>query len=114
MPTGEVPASAQYEHGWRDLRRREVRLWFVSLSFVPGVLLTLMTMGLFRDYLPRHFGRCTGAVWLAACLTIGLHYRMFRCPRCRRFFFEWSLAQQSHGCVHCKLPRWANSELAGT
>ena len=93
--------------------RREVRLWLVTLSFLPGALLIIMIMRFFRDALPRHFGGYAGAVWLAACLAVGSHYRMFRCPRCRRFFFEWTLTQQSHACVHCKLPRWAHGDVAG-
>ncbi len=98
-----------YKLSWDDYRKRSAIFWTVFLSYVPGVwLIGGALSGLFgsdRSYF------ITAIAWMVA-FALSHFYRMsWGCPRCgRAFFMKWwygnSFAQK---CVHCGLPKWAES-----
>ena len=108
MPIREA-ADPAYERSWRDLRRRELLFWLVVLSYLPGVLLTILAVSLFRYDVPDQFAFWVGGGWIASYLALAFYRRGFRCPRCHDFFLRRGRNQtsSSHTCAHCELPCWA-------
>jgi hypothetical protein len=113
MLTVDFPSGERYKHGWRDLRRRETVFWLTAVSFVPGVLLIMLVISNFQDDVPQHFGTWVGGSWLSTIFATGLYRRLFRCPRCRKFFFRWGFDQNPFACASCKLPREPLSDPFG-
>ncbi len=59
-------------------------------------------------------------VWMVAFAVIGYQRGNFRCPRCGELFFQkfddrsWRMSWQhnplARRCLHCGLPKWAQSD----
>ena len=94
---------SQYENAWYDLRRRELLIRLVALSFLPGVgVLILVTNWGYGDA-PEHFGRWVGGGWIAAFLVAAIYRRCFRCPRCDNLYFGRRFSYSPDVCAHCGL-----------
>jgi hypothetical protein len=88
----------------------------VFLSYMPGVLAIFFAIGLPLSALtgtkPDYFGFAIASCWIAVCVVTGWRVALFSCPRCHKWFFAtwWYRNPFARKCVHCGLPKWANSE----
>jgi hypothetical protein len=107
--------SPNYEHGWRDLRRRELAFWTIVLTYLPAVGLTMLALGLLHQDVPKNFAVWVGGGWIAIYIVASLCRRRFRCPRCRNFYFRRGDDQRSSRpiCAHCALPCWTTTDPEG-
>ena len=77
-----------YEHSWRDLRRRELAFWAVVFSYLPSVGLTMLAVSLFHYDVPKDFAVWVGGGWIAMYIITSLYRRGFRCPTVSQFLFS--------------------------
>jgi ketosteroid isomerase-like protein len=79
----------------------------LDVRLTVGLPLSALT-GIKADY----FGFVIGACWMAAFVVTGWRAALFPCPRCHKWFFAtwWYRNPFARKCVHCGLPKWANSE----
>jgi hypothetical protein len=84
---------------------------------MPGVMLLFIAIGLplatLSGIKPDYFFFPIAGSWVLAFLIVGWRLNWFRCPRCRNRFFStwWYHNPFARKCVHCGLPKWANSDL---
>src|SRR6266849_5578435 len=105
-----------YAPAWRDFRRRRFIFWAVFLGYMPGVLAIVVAVclplsaltGIKLDYFFYAIASC----WMVAFLVTGWRVGLIPCPRCHKWFFAtwWYRNPFARKCVHCGLPKWANSE----
>lgn len=92
-------------------------VWAVFLSYIPGVFTIFLVVGLPLSALTRikadYFGYAVATCWIAAYGVAGVRAAWFPCPRCGKPFFArwWYRNPFARQCVHCGLPKWANSEM---
>jgi hypothetical protein len=93
---------------WHDLRWREFLFWFFVLSYVPDILLVIVTVNIFEHDVPEHLGMYFSGAWLADFLAASLYRQNFRCPRCHHFFFRRFrfVDPYARHCVNCRLACW--------
>jgi hypothetical protein len=103
-------SASKYEPCWQDLQRRNLLVWFVAISFVPGVLLLIVAANVWLGDVPKYFGRWVGGCWIAAFALVGIYRRRFQCPRCQQRFFGRGSAESTKKCAHCDLPLWAQGD----
>jgi hypothetical protein len=98
-----IRPSPSYQANWQDLRRRQLLVWLIVLSYIPGVLL----LSFMLDAWAFNWVRAVvpAGLWMAALGAAALYLRGFPCPRCRGPFFARS--KSSRACLHCGLPRGA-------
>jgi hypothetical protein len=112
-----MDARPDYTAAWRDFRRRRLIYWVVFLGYVPGAFALFVGVGLpisaFIGIAPDYFFYAIAGSWMLAWLISGLRARLFPCPRCHKWFFAtwWYSNPFARKCVHCGLPKWANSDL---
>ena len=102
---------SQVTSAWADYRSRRRWFFYVWFGGLPVVfLLSGLLTEVFRTVLPFYF---VGGVWLVSFAAVGVRLTLFRCPRCRRFFFftGYSSNHFAQRCVHCGLPKWAEIDL---
>jgi len=105
-----------YSDAWRDYRRRRLVFWAVFLGYVPGVMLILFAVGLPLSALsgikPDYFAYPVAGAWMLAFLIASVRLSWFRCPCCHKWFFAtfWYHNPLAQECVHCGLPKWADSD----
>src|SRR5690242_5130627 len=108
---------SDYTAAWRDYRKRRLVSWAVLLAYIPGVLVLFFGIGLPISVLtgikPDYFFYLIAGSWMLACVIMGLRTELFHCPRCgKRFFATWWYHNAfARKCVHCGLPKWANTDL---
>lgn len=100
---------AGYDSEWNDLRRRLLIFWIVFLSYVPGVLVLVLSARSLAPSLDDQAPQWIAGMWLGAFAVAGVYRSLFRCPRCRRRFFcsWWYSNPYARKCVHCRLRRWS-------
>lgn len=109
VPADQSRMTSKYAGSWRDLDHRERVYRYISLLFVPAVMITVLLACLSRGDVGAHFGVWVGGggifMWLAARIY---RYR-FRCPRCRQHFLPWRVDdhEEVQECNHCGLLRGA-------
>jgi hypothetical protein len=104
-----------YTAAWCDLKRRQLISWAMFLGYVPGVFAIVFGVelplaaltGIELDY----FFYPVAFSWMALAVIAGWRKATFRCPHCHRWFFAtwWYQLPFARKCVHCGLPKWANS-----
>jgi Zn ribbon nucleic-acid-binding protein len=113
-----VDSEPDYSEQWRDLRRRRLIAWLWFLGYVPGVAaifatayLLISLVGLPRAWIDGAFYVIAGA-WMVVAYLAGHRAMAFPCPRCKQPFFRtwWYFNSFARKCVHCGLPKWANSK----
>jgi hypothetical protein len=83
----------------------------------PGVLTIFLVVGLPLSALTGikadYFGYAVAICWIAASVVAGVRAAWFPCPRCGKPFFAswWYRNPFARKCVHCGLPKWANSQM---
>ena len=104
------PTSGPYARAWRDYKRRIILPWIFVLAFVvlpyPSVLLL-------RAGVPPWACILLFLAILIAILVSYFRMWVFPCPRCGQLFrksWKWYGSQ----CVHCGLPKWADSNADGS
>jgi hypothetical protein len=115
MAIGLVRSDTDYARSWRDLRRREVALWLVVVSYLPALALAMLVVHLFRYDVPQHFIVWVAGGWIAGYLAASVYRGAFRCPRCQHLFLTKAENQgtPARACTHCRLPRWAPQDPDG-
>ena len=97
-----------YRSGWRDLRRRNLLFWFFVLSYVPGMLLIIVSLRFFGPDIPERIGTYFSVAWLAGYVGASLYRQKFRCPRCHQLYFRRGrLVENGRRCTNCNLALWA-------
>ena len=107
-----------YSEQWRQLKRRQRITWLILLGGMPCVLaLTLLATLLVRaiEAPPTWIDRAffvAGGTWMLGSVAAGSKAIAFLCPRCTERFFStwWYYNGFARKCVHCGLPKWANSK----
>ena len=111
-----MDAHPDYTAAWRDYRKRRLVFWAVFLGYIPGVLVLFVGIGLPISALigikPDYFFYPIAGSWMLAFMIAGLRTGLFRCPRCGKWFFAtwWYRNPFAGKCVHCGLPKWANTD----
>ncbi len=111
-----MSVQSDYEAGWRDLKRRRIIFWAVFLGYIPGTMAVFLLVGLPVSALtgikPDYFFAAIALCWMVAFVVTSLRMTLFSCPRCKKSFFAswWYHNSFARKCVHCGLPKWANSE----
>ncbi|HXC53791.1 MAG TPA: hypothetical protein VNU97_00700 [Rhizomicrobium sp.] len=105
-------AHGGYRDAWQDLRRRILIFWLASLLFVLGVPLAVVGLNQISPGLgDSASGWIIGGV--VVVILVAWFYRFsFRCPKCGGWYFStdsWS-STFARKCLHCGLPRNAESE----
>jgi hypothetical protein len=103
--------SSHFAFAWDDYRRR--RRWFfgVWLGGIPVfVVLSMSLIALLHSDLPFYF---VGGAYMLAFVIASLRLSFFRCPRCGHPFFTtwWRGNPLAQKCLHCRLPKWSESDL---
>jgi len=112
-----MDAHPDYTAAWRDYRKRILVFWAVFLGYMPGVLVLFFGIGLPISALigikPDYFFYPLAGSWMLAFLIASLRAGLFCCPRCGKWFFAtwWYRNPLTRKCVHCGLPKWANTDL---
>jgi Zn ribbon nucleic-acid-binding protein len=115
-----MDSEADYSERWRELRRRRLIFWLWFLGYVPAVaaivvmlFFVIYLIGLPRSWIDPAFYIIAGA-WMVAILLASYRAMAFLCPRCHQPFFRtwWYYNSFARKCVHCGLPKWANSKDA--
>jgi len=80
------------------------------LTYVPGVALIGIPLSRLLDSDGIVF--VVAIIWMAALATTAVHKSYWRCPRCHKPFFQkwWYHNPFADRCVHCGLPKWAESD----
>jgi hypothetical protein len=105
-----------YAAAWRYFRRRRIIFCAVFLGYMPGVLAIYFAVGLplsaLTEIKPDYFGLAIASCWMAAFAVTVWRVAGFSYPRCHKWFFAtwWYHNPLGRKCVHCGLPKWANSE----
>src|ERR1017187_8399617 len=89
------------------------RRWFfgVWLGGIPVfVVLSMSLIALLHSDLPFYF---VGGAYMLAFVIASLRLSFFRCPRCGHPFFTtwWRGNPLAQKCLHCRLPKWSESDL---
>jgi hypothetical protein len=94
-----------YSQSWGDLRCRELLFWFFVLSYVPGMVLTIVLVNEFPRSVPDRLGTYFSVVWLAGFAGASFYRQSFRCPRCGELFFRRMrvIEPSARKCVNCNL-----------
>jgi hypothetical protein len=106
MTTG----ATTYEAAWKDYRRR--RFWFILafVGYTPGCAVLGITLeSLFHSDIPVYI---VAVLWMLGFWAAWLRMIFFRCPCCgKHFFWQDAIFKKvfTPVCVHCGLPKWANS-----
>ncbi len=100
-----------YAEQWNEYRKRLLMFWSMWLGGIPlvagvGILLSQVLPG---NLVERIFPAIAGA-WMLAFAAAGIRLTYWRCPRCRRFFFERGMFVNQLGrrCLHCRLKKWGD------
>src|SRR5262249_50712217 len=100
-------SASKYAPSWQGLRQRNLLVWLIALSFIPGGLVLIVGANVWLGDVPQYFGRWVGGCWIAAFVLAGIYRRHFRCPRCHQQFFGRGSAESTKKCAHCYMPLWA-------
>jgi len=110
--------NGEYLQEWAELRRLRRRVLGIVLAGVS--VYVLLTVSLLA---PRTVAKLLGlglfAAWVALLIAFfwaGLSYVYWSCPRCGKAFHyksfflgRWS-NPFARRCLHCSLPKWADSD----
>jgi hypothetical protein len=106
-----------YSANWRKYKRLKtyyfIGSWAVLVAFV-GFLHYKFNL-VYTDNYITPLGFILSAAYVTAIVITGYPVYWFRCPRCGKFFSakRWSnRGLNAKSCVHCGLPRYANSDAA--
>jgi hypothetical protein len=101
----------RYEKKWNDYRKRRRLFLIVAITFLPGASLIVV-------FLDKIFGsgfqsEVVLTLWLIAFFITGIRFSYWKCPRCNRnYFIKHFMANQfAQNCLHCGLPKWADTDL---
>ena len=103
-----------YTEHWRQYRKF-LRLYYL-VSW--GGFVALATLFFLNLYNVNKLGFIVPmaialAIWVIAVLVTATRILFFRCPRCGKYFsvvrWWWNKGQYARKCVHCGLPKYANS-----
>ena len=106
-----------YTADWRDYRRRRRIFWILFLGFIPGVFILFMVvvvlLSLVSDIKPEYFFFWIAGLWMLMLIIAGFQFWWFYCPRCHKKFFAtfWYRNPLTKKCLHCGLPKWANTDV---
>jgi hypothetical protein len=102
--------SVSYHQQWQDYRKRSYRFWAVFLTFIPGV--ALIGIPLSRLLGSDGVVFVVAMIWMAAFAITAVYKSYWSCPRCNKPFFQkwWYHNPLAGRCVHCGLPKWAESD----
>ena len=106
-----VNEDLQRTSAWDDYRSRRRWFFFILLSGTPVVVLTSILLNkVFHSSGPFYI---IGLAWMIFFVTVSIRLVLFRCPRCRRFFFftGYSSNHFARRCVHCGLPKWSEADI---
>jgi len=96
---------------WSEYRSRRRAFFLIWLGGMPvTVLISVVLIKLFRSPVVFYF---MGIAWLLSFGVAGIRLTLFRCPRCRRYFFFTGFSGNhfAQRCVHCGLPKWEETGL---
>jgi hypothetical protein len=100
-----------YSEQWRDLRRRRLIVALLAICTMVFILVNLIELP--RIWVDGAFYIVFGG-WMVGVFLASRRPMTFLCPRCRYPFFRtsWYHNPLATKCVHCGLPKWANSQDA--
>ncbi|MCA1594036.1 MAG: hypothetical protein LC754_15565 [Acidobacteria bacterium] len=100
-----------YRAQWAEYRKRSIIVWSVFLTYIPGAI--IIGGSLYRLTGSDSFIPMTAFAWMAAFAITNFYRMNWKCPRCGKAFFQkwWYGNNFARKCVHCGLPKWAESEL---
>ena len=104
-----------YSANWQAYRKLRNLWWLVFLAYTPGA----MAIALLGNYLFGSFslGYAAAMVWIVAFVILGTRLNTWPCPRCGKWFcatWWYSKSFFARKCVHCGLPKYANSNPDAT
>jgi hypothetical protein len=114
-----MDAEPSYSEQWRDWRKRRNIVWLIFLGYIPGVIAIFFSVlflfrliGLPAAWDGPAFYAIAGS-WMFSFIVAGIYAGYFPCPRCHKPFFVtwWYRNPFARKCVHCGLPKWANSGI---
>jgi hypothetical protein len=103
----------EYSYEWAGLRKIQRRMLKALLAGITVVLLVPLA-----NRVPL-IGFVVFGIWVVAVFTLFIgnaHYMVWSCPRCGKPFhtrisrFARWVNPFARRCIHCGLPRWAQSD----
>jgi hypothetical protein len=102
-----------FDDEWGILRNR-IRLFrIVCFSSTPGLILSWFALNHISTSLANRAMPWIFAAWGVAFTATAVYRRMFRCPRCKDWYFTkpWGFhGAYARQCGHCGLRKWSQLE----
>ena len=96
-------------NAWDDYRKRRNLALFTLIGYIPVVfVIALLSIRLFSTFTPAFVA---AIAWMVFSVIAGNLALRFPCPRCGKWFFKkwWYYNSFARRCVHCGLPKYADS-----
>jgi hypothetical protein len=103
--------SNEYAEHWRGYKRIRNQYLLLLACFPVVIVIGGWVDHLFQT-LTSQVLFVFGGAWTMVCLVAGFRLNAWRCPRCGKWFsckWWYGLGVFARKCVHCGLPKYANS-----